>query len=80
MTKRKRSRSANSVLQEKPNQFPRARFSNIRWNRYCDVVNKEAKEDTDGDEESTTETGRSRDELKHRFDEPACGCPEKPKK
>ena len=72
---KKKSTSPNPILCRKPNQFSRARFGNIRWNKNCKVNgNGEINENGNGESGENT-AGRDIDALERRFDEPAGGCP-----
>lgn len=79
MAERKKSKSANPVLYWKPNQFPASRFGNIRWNDKCKLSNVTEEEDSD-EGDGTNNAGRNIEDLKHRFDNPSCDCPDGPKR
>lgn len=67
---RKQSRSPNKILKYKPNQFPKARFGNIKWQPTTTATNSNASSEENATiEEPTTGTDSSKiEKLKHRFD------------
>lgn len=74
---RKISRNPNQILKRKPNQFPTARFQEIKWGKNCPVT--ESKSNGDEEDAGETEPGTGEDleklnYLRNRFNQPTCEC------
>lgn len=69
MADRKKGRSPNNILYYKPNQYPSARFGNIKWS--SDTTTKEDLEQND--EPVDTDPDGRLEYLRNRFNSPDSG-------